>query len=120
MKLVEIAEPKWETEITAIVKAVAADHGFPDMTVESRKHGDWFEIIIGSQSMTVKVDADGTLHLANVYVPEELRGKGFLTDVLKKIRKLNGLNGNCRVHVAMNPAWEKIIERSGFARVKPE
>ena len=120
MRLTELVESRGQAEITAIVKSVVADHGFPDMTVEGRTNGSWLEVIVGSQSMSFKIDSEGTLHLADMYVPEELRNKGFLTDVLKKIRNIDGLNGNCRVHVAMNPAWDKIISRAGFNRVKPE
>jgi hypothetical protein len=54
------------------------------------------------------------LHLSDVYVPEEIRNKGYLTDALKEVRKLKTMSGRCKVHVAVNIAWKKIIERSGF------
>jgi hypothetical protein len=107
-----------QSEITAIVKTEVERFGFPDMKVEGRADGNWLLVIIGNQSASFKIDNEGTLHLADVYVPEELRNSGFMTAVLKRIRKLDGLNGDCQVHVAMNPAWEKIITRSGFNLIK--
>lgn len=60
------------------------------------------------------------LHLWNMYVPESIKNQGFLTACLKKIRKLPGMSGKCRVHVAANPAWKKIIARSGFEPLNEE
>ena len=115
MKLHEIA--RGDDRITSIVRAVALDFGVTDMKIEGRHDGEWLTVILGNQSMSFKIDKEGTLHLADVYVPEELRNKGFLTAVLKKIRHLDGINGDCQVHVAMNPSWEKIITRAGFKYV---
>ncbi len=38
------------------------------------------------------------LHLYNVYVPEVIRGKGYLTEVLTKVRKLPALSGWCKYY----------------------
>lgn len=70
-------------------------------------------------SFTFKVTKDGTIGLYNMYLPSEFRGKGVLTEILTKIRKLPGLSGKCFVSVGMNQeGWKKIIARAGFEQVK--
>lgn len=68
-------------------------------------------------TVNIKFDNDGDMFLNNVYIPESMRGKGYLTSVLKDIRELDGVSGVARVDVAVNvPGWEKILSRAGFAK----
>lgn len=54
------------------------------------------------------------LHLEDVYIPDDFKNRGYMTKVLTEIRKLPFISGRCKVHVAVNPGWKKIIDRSGF------
>jgi hypothetical protein len=81
------------------------------MTVYFLKNG------LSENTITLQLPGDGTLHIWDTYVPESLRGKGYLTTLLSKIRELPFLNGKARVHVAMNDAWPKIIQRAGFTKL---
>jgi hypothetical protein len=86
--------------------------------------GKWVEVrfkdLTGKeapQSISFRVK-DGQLDLANVYVPGSARSSGYMTDVLKRIRKLRGINGRCHVSVAMNKeGWKTILTRAGFEMV---
>jgi len=62
----------------------------------------------------IEIDGKYDLHLSDIYIPSELQNRGYLTKVLKEVRKLPKISGRCKVHVAVNSAWKKIIERSGF------
>jgi predicted deacylase len=94
--------------------------------------GDWCEIRFlkknyeygpdgGAGSISFKVDGDNNLHLVNAYVPNDIKGKGYLTEVLTQIRQLNGISGKCRIHVAVNrEGWKTILRRAGFEFIVPE
>jgi hypothetical protein len=72
---------------------------------------------VPAQTASIKVeDHEGKfdLHLSDIYIPDEVRNKGYLTEALTEIRKIQEMSGRCKVHVAVNPAWRKIIERAGF------
>ena len=91
--------------------------------------GKWNEILFmkndGTKSfcessIAFQID-DNRLHLANVYVPESLRSKGYLTSVLKDIKhNIPSISSECVVHVAMHQeGWKKILERAGFTYKSP-
>ena len=96
------------------------------MTVESE--GDWHTIQFRNkekgwieQTISMKIDAVGTLHLSDVYIPSDIQGKGLLTTVLKKIKNLQGLSGKLHVVVGKDVAgWNTIASRAGFTRVSAE
>lgn len=55
------------------------------------------------------------LYLDNVYIPVEIRGKGYVTGCLTKIRDLPFMSGRCQVMVPMDvEGWKTIIDRAGF------
>ncbi len=93
-----------------------------DYEVETSAEGDWTMVKfvptrdgLSSNSLSVKVD-DGTIHLADVYVPEGLKGKGLMTTVLTDVAKLPWSNKTCRVHTAMNQGWDKILSKAGMTK----
>jgi hypothetical protein len=84
--------------------------------------GKWMMVRFKSakdrQSVSFAIDK-GMLELADVYVPEAIRNQGFMTSVLSRIRKLDGINGKCMVYVAMDQkGWKTIVSRAGFEWVQ--
>lgn len=72
----------------------------------------------GKNSMQFNVEPDGLLTLHNFRLPTSLRGKGVVTEALKEIRKLPGLNGYCHVALALNmQGWRTILQRAGFKMI---
>ena len=69
----------------------------------------------GRHSMQFNIEKDGLLTLHNIRLPESLLRKGVMTNALKEIRKLPGLNGHCHVAFALNrKGWATILQRAGF------
>ena len=72
----------------------------------------------GKHSMQFNVENNGKLTLHNIHLPSGLIGKGIMTEALKAIRELPGLNGECHVALALNDkGWRTILKRAGFASV---
>lgn len=94
----------------------------PSFDLKIEKEGTFITVYflkngLSENTITFQLPSDGTLHIWDTYVPESLRGKGFLTTLLSKIRELPFLNGRAKVHVAMNDAWPKIMQRAGFVSI---
>lgn len=119
MKLCEIK--RVVSDILSDIEKIAKSEITGDHEARFDKEGSWLTIKFwnkkkdySEQSMNVGVK-DGVLQLSDVYIPDSLRGKGFLTKFLAKIKDVEGLNGQCKVHVAMNQAgWKTIISRAGL------
>ena len=72
----------------------------------------------GKNSMQFNVEPDGLLTLHNLRLPSSLRKKGVVTNALREIRKLPGLNGYCHVAFALDrEGWKTILQRAGFNMV---
>lgn len=72
----------------------------------------------GKNSVQFNIEPSGRLTLHNIHLPQDLRGKGWMTKVLKSIRELPGLNGECHVALAINwHGWRTILQRAGFSMV---
>lgn len=67
-----------------------------------------------------KIMDGGTLHIYDSYLPDQLTGKGIVTNALRNIRQLNGINGTAVVHVAVNSGWPKILANAGFKQESPK
>lgn len=96
-----------------------ANGTYAGRTAKSQPHWitlQFFNIDKNYTEQTISIGLkNGDLQLTDVYVPESLRGKGFLTNFLSKIRHVQGLTGNLRVNVGMNQqGWKTIVARSGF------
>lgn len=93
------------------VSMVDVGGGWKKIGFENKKTG------FTEQSLNIKIDSAGTMHLNNVYIPESLRGRGLLTNALKEIRKLPLVTGRIRVYVGVDvKGWNTIISRAGFRR----
>jgi SPP1 gp7 family putative phage head morphogenesis protein len=92
--------------------------------IEVQRDGDWdilhFKLsgeTRTEQTIAVKIASNGDVYLADVYVPNLLRGKGLLTSALSDIRKQPGVSGILRVSVGMDvKGWDNIARRAGFKR----
>lgn len=130
MKLFEIANSETRSILTKIVdinKKVMKDNDWPG-TVDGEFENNGVRVDFKnppeartSCAYTLRPgDCGFDLNLWDMYLPESLRSKGVLTKILSDIQKLQGLSGNCAVHVGINvEGWKKIIERAGFKQIKP-
>lgn len=131
MQTSQITDHAAVTKIARVVSSVLPKFS-NDYTVkpviQDSKYGVYLEIHFmradpkyagwaAAQTFSWKVH-EGTLYISDTYVPEEMRGKGFLGACLSKIRQIPELNGTAVVHVAVNQAWPKILQRAGFTQKK--
>ena len=89
--------------------------------VKFLKKGHKYGPMGAESSISFMIDGDKNLHLLDVYVPNDMKGKGYLTEVLSQVRGIKELSGKCRVHVGMNrEGWKTILRRAGFEWIIPE
>ena len=110
-------------EITAVFKQFAPDtyeiksadigQGWIQIRFKNRESG------FVEQSVNIKIDSAGDVYFNDVYIPESMRGKGYMPKVLKGLRELPGMSGIVVVDVPLNPhSWDAALSHAGFTRIK--